>query len=87
MIEIKECPFCGFTAKLAVKKEYGICVRCTNIECRCQTPWSIDDFGMFGEWPEKTAIENVMERWNRRSVDFDKKDISNMETTTTQTNT
>ena len=66
LVELKPCPFCGSDAAFAVFKDLGVCVRCTNIECRAQTAIKYDNFGLLGDWPEKPAVEEVAKRWNRR---------------------
>ena len=68
MEELKPCPFCGSDASLAVSKELGVSVRCTNLECKCQTPNQYDDLGLFGKWPDNTAVNEVVKRWNKRQI-------------------
>ena len=67
LVKLKPCPFCGSDASLAVSKEFGIAVRCTNYDCRNQTQYVYDNLGLLGDWPDITALEVVVKRWNNRT--------------------
>ena len=66
MIELKKCPFCGWDASITAIKDMGVCVSCTNPKCGCRTKYKVDNLGLLGSWPEETAIEEVVNRWNKR---------------------
>ena len=72
MDKLKQCPFCGSDASLAVSKEFGVSVRCTNYECKCQTIYIYDNLGLLGDWPDICAVDEVVKRWNKRSDDSEK---------------
>lgn len=72
LVELKPCPFCGCDAALAVAQDFGIAVRCTNYNCKNQTHYMYDNLGLLGEWPDTTALETVVKRWNKRQEDSDK---------------
>lgn len=59
-VKLKPCPFCGGEAELYV--ENGVTARCKL--CYCGTPFRTD----FG-YSKKSAIETVIEAWNRRKHD------------------
>lgn len=68
MAELKPCPFCGYPARLFVD-EGGVCVECVNNKCSVQTPYQSDQY-QYDDWVDirtKTAVERVIERWNRRA--------------------
>ena len=66
-VELKPCPFCGARAEVIVLENVGVSVRCTNMNCGCQTVSKHDKLGLFDIWPEKTALEEVIKRWNSRA--------------------
>lgn len=71
MPELKPCPFCGSVARLYVMEE-GVCVKCTNLGCKCQTPWHSDAYiNGLSMWAKdsKGAVGRAIEEWNRRATD------------------
>lgn len=74
MTELKPCPFCGSDASIAVSQGTGVCVRCVNFDCKCQTIWFFDNLTLLGEWPEKNAVDEVIKHWNRRDTPSDEDD-------------
>lgn len=71
IIELKPCPFCGADARLYVG-EQGVAVRCSRKygECGCRTEYKQDYSAVTGmdKWYKgETAIESVVEVWNRRA--------------------
>ena len=63
MQELKQCPFCGSTkVKVFSYSEGGVCAKCLN--CSCQTQ-AYTDFSIANAL-EKSAVEKVIEAWNRR---------------------
>lgn len=61
MEELKPCPFCG--GKAVVHVNNGVCVICT--QCNCRTGGLVD--GTSQGKPNGGAIENVIEKWNSRA--------------------
>lgn len=59
-VKLKRCPFCGGEAELYV--ENGVTARCKF--CNCGTPFKMDC-----GYSKKSAIEIVIEKWNRRATD------------------
>lgn len=72
MDKLKQCPFCGSDASLIVVENFGIAVRCTNYNCKNQTQYMYDNPGLLGAWPDETAVDEVVKRWNKRQEDSDK---------------
>ena len=63
-IELKTCPFCGGESKIYVT-DLGICVKCMNLSCRCQTE-SIVDLDI-DSCKKYNALEYAVKTWNRRT--------------------
>jgi len=63
MWNLKPCPFCG--GKAVVHVSDGVCVICTNCESRTETLCDGRSSGKYSG----SAIEQVIERWNRRAAD------------------
>lgn len=60
MDELKKCPFCG--GKAVVHVNDGVCVVCT--ECECRTTALCDGLGN-GKYMGG-AVKRVIEKWNKR---------------------
>lgn len=68
-MELKPCPMCGSPAKLYVDRD-GVRAECTNLSCAIRTT-AFNDATNY-EWNKPygtTAMELVVERWNRRVGD------------------
>lgn len=61
MIELKKCPFCGGNARLFV--DNGVMVICTK--CKARTK-NVIDTSPLNRTCKKTAVEIVINAWNRR---------------------
>ena len=72
--DLKNCPFCGFTAGLYVSKK-GIRAACMNPECFISTPNDMDSFDGLTGFSVIDAVDEVSSRWNRRVSDKNKEEV------------
>lgn len=62
MDDLLRCPFCGSAARLWVWADGGgVCVKCINANCGCQTPTHYDEL-----MRKDSAVEKAINEWNRR---------------------